>query len=109
MLTQEQKNHLRVINGKEYIITNNGKGRNKVLVFTLDDGIKITIQMLADILKCADSCARARLSTSSNPSNIFKKVQKVQGRQRQTNDLAHLMNSRDWYKDPMVKLVLKNI
>ena len=51
MLTQEQKNHLQTIDGKEYIITGNGKGRNKILVYTLDDGTKLTINMLADILR----------------------------------------------------------
>jgi hypothetical protein len=109
MLTQEQKNHLQTIDGKEYIITGKGKGRNKILVYTLDDGTKLTINMLADILRCDPSCARARLNTSLNPERIYKPLQNVQGRQRQTNDAAHLMNSRDWYTDPMIKLLMKNI
>ncbi len=26
---------------------------------------------------------------------------------RKTNDIAHLMDSRSWYKDPLTKLMLK--
>jgi hypothetical protein len=109
MISEKQKKNLETINGKEYLIDKDKKGRNKILVFTLDDGTKLTIKMLADILKCAESCARARLRASSDPKTVFQKVRKIQGRTRQTNNVAHLMDARDWYKDPMIKLLMKNI
>jgi len=107
MISKKQKENLVTINGKEYIVDKNKKAVNRALVYTLDDGTKLTVEMLANKLKCRNSCARARLNTSSDPKRIFKKVQKTEGRTRQTNDIAHLMDSRSWYKDPLTKLMLK--
>ena len=114
MLSKTEKANLIVIDGKEY--TNSGKpstknkrGPSRVQVFTLDDGNKITINILAGILKCENACARARLNSSSDPKKIFCEVQKVNGRTRKTNETAKLMDAHDWYKDPMTKLLMKNI
>ena len=107
MLTDKQKSNLEVIDNIEYLGRSESKTLVRIRVYTLDNGVKITINQLAEKLQCVPSCARARLNTSSDPERIFKKVQKTNGRTRATNDLAHLMDSHDWFKDPLVKLMLK--
>jgi len=107
MITKKQKENLVIIDGKEYIVNKKKKGINRSLVYTLNDGTKLTVEMLANKLKCRNSCARARLNASSDPKRIFKKVQITEGRTRKTNDIAHLIDSRSWYKDPLTKLMLK--
>tara|TARA_R100001377_G_scaffold62255_1_gene38113 strand:- start:225 stop:548 length:324 start_codon:yes stop_codon:yes gene_type:complete len=107
MLTDTEKFSLEVIDDKEYLEQGDSKSTIRIRVFTLDNGMKLTINLLADKLQCHPSCARARLNTSSDPKRIFKKVQKVNGRTRSTNELAHLMDSHGWFEDPLVKLMLK--
>jgi hypothetical protein len=109
MLSKEEKAKVVFYNGKQYLNLDTIKGQKKVLVFTLDDGTMLTIKMLSEFLNCYPSCARARLTTSSDPSRVFAPVQKTNGRQRKNDESLGLINSHDWYKDPLTKLVLKNI
>jgi hypothetical protein len=107
MISKKEREFLVTIGDKEYIVDKTKTGVNRSRVYTLDDGTKLTVEMLANKLKCRNSCARARLNASSDPKRVYKEVQKVEGRTRKTNDIAHLMDSRSWYKDPLTKLMLK--
>ena len=84
------------------------KTGKKVMVFTLDDGQKLTVAELCIKLKCTMACARARLNKTSDPEKIFSKV-KVSTQKRDTVFVAseHLFNPRAWCEDPLVKLMLK--
>ena len=84
----------KIKNGKEYI--QYPDSTRWVLLFTLDDGQKITVNELSDKLSCAKQCARSRLRR--------KKRQDGGG---STNRGVFAFDPNTWYVDPLVKLMLK--
>jgi len=84
------------------------KTGKKVMVFTLDDGQKLTVAELCIKLKCTMACSRARLNKTSDPEKIFSKV-RVSNQKKDAVFVAreHLFNPRTWCEDPLVKLMLK--
>ena len=100
-----------IIDGKEFI--NNGKygWHNRMCrLYTLDDGTKITSSMLAKKISSTGTCARARLKKYSDPKKLYRPVREVvtqerlQGRFKAREDM---IDSQNWYLDPLVKLMLK--
>ena len=101
-----------IVDGVEY--TNNGLvGWEEILarVWTLDDGTKTTSRMVADRIGCTGTCARARLKVHTDPKKIYKPVRvQIRSKNEPRTTLGEdLLDPKGWYKDPMVKLVLKNI
>lgn len=101
-----------IVDGVEY--TNNGLvGWEEKLarVWTLDDGTKTTSRMVADRIGCTGTCARARLKVHTDPKKIYKPVRvQIRSKNEPRTTLGEdLLDPKGWYKDPMVKLVLKNI
>lgn len=101
-----------IVDGVEY--TNNGLvGWEEKLarVWTLDDGTKTTSRMVADRIGCTGTCARARLKVHTDPKKIYKPVRtQIRKKNEPRTTLGEdLLDPKGWYKDPMIKLVLKNI
>tara|TARA_B100000809_G_C15059798_1_gene501951 strand:+ start:472 stop:804 length:333 start_codon:yes stop_codon:yes gene_type:complete len=100
-----------IVGGEEY--TNNSlKGWEHYLVrvYTLDDGSKWTARMVVDsIPKCTSSCARARLKKYTDPKKIFRPVRKTKTHEGKFVDRSDMLDGHNWYKDPMTKLLMKNI
>ena len=93
----------KIENGQEYILLSNRK--QWVLLFTLDDGQKITVKELKRILNCGSQCARSRLQRSSDPKYVFKPRRVLP--KRDGNTKSKYFNPHTWYIDPLVKLMLK--
>ena len=100
-----------ILDGEEYI--NNGKSgwHNRLCrLYTLDDGTKLTVSMLEKKIGSTGTCARARLKTHTDPKKIFQPVreqvtkERLQGRFKSREDM---LDSHNWYLDPLVKLMLK--
>ena len=99
-----------VIDGDEYLVVeiefNNDL--RPVRLFTLDDGSKWTVNQLAVKIGSSGTCARARLKSSTDPKKIFAPPRQFKGEYKRTVVWdKDLINSREWYKDPLVKLMLK--
>ena len=99
-----------VIDGDEYLVVeiewNNDL--RPVRLFTLDDGSKWTVNQLAVKIGSSGTAARARLKASTDPKKIFAPPRQFKGEYKRTVVLdKDLLNSREWYKDPLVKLMLK--
>ena len=75
-------------------------------LYTLSDGREITAEELALRLETTSHTARARLNKSSDPNKIFRSVKQIN---RSGNDRvdSNWMDGKTWYKDPLVKLMLK--
>ena len=90
---------------KEYIKYKNSKQWEAL--YTLDSGKKITIAKLCKKLRCTTPCARSRLNKHSDDKVIFSPV--TTSRRKPNGFVARefLLNPNTWYKDPLVKLMLK--
>ena len=99
----------KVENGQQYIQYPNSNQWS--LLFTLDDGQKITIRMLADKLSCNFPCARLRLRRSSDPKLVFKPILRTRKKRQDgggsTKKGVFAFDPNTWYVDPLVKLMLK--
>ena len=95
----------KIENGKEYIKYKNSKQWEAL--YTLDSGKKITIAKLSKKLKCTTPCARSRLNKTSDDKIIFSPV--TTSRRKPVGFVARefLLDPKTWYKDPLVKLMLK--
>ena len=95
----------KIKNGQEYTLLSNRK--QWVMLFTLSDGQKITISELALKINATIPCARSRLNKSSDPKVIFNP--NFRARKKPKNFVARefLLDPNTWYKDPLVKLMLK--
>ena len=79
-----------------------------VRLFTLSDGSKWTVSQLAEKLRSTETCARARLRASSDVERIFAPIRRIAGGKRHNVvSQKNLINPNKWYKDPLVKLMLK--
>ena len=90
---------------KEYIKYKNSKQWEAL--YTLDSGKKITITRLCKKLRCATACARSRLNKTSDDKIIFAPVRTTARCKVGLVAREHLLDSKKWYKDPLVKLMLK--
>ena len=81
------------------------------MLYTLSDGQKITVRMLADKLSCNFPCARARLRRSSNPKLVFKPILRTRKKRHDgggsTEKGKFAFDPNTWFEDPLVKLMLK--
>ena len=78
-----------------------------ILLFTLDDGQKITISQLAKKINSTIPCARSRLYKSSDPKVIFNPNFRSRRKPKGFVAREFLLDPNTWYKDPLVKLMLK--
>ena len=78
-----------------------------VRLYTLDDGRNITCNELALRLNSSIICARARLNRSTDPKHVFRVVRELVHKGDDYVDTKKWIKSRDWYIDPLVKLMLK--
>ena len=95
---------LKTVDGKEYVIADTDCW---VQLFTLDNGRKITVKELALCIDSSNACARARLNASSDPEVLFRVVRKMVKPSKGGQDRKTWIKSKNWYTDPMVKLMLK--
>ena len=93
----------KIKNGQEYRLLSDRK--QWVMLFTLSDGQKITVKELTKILNCGTQCARSRLTRSSDPKYVFKPRRILPTREGNTK--SKYFNPNTWYKDKLVKLMLK--
>ena len=90
---------------KEYVqYPDSGKW---IMLFTLDDGQKITISQLAKKINATIPCARSRLNKTSDDNIIFAEVRTTARCKVGLVAREYLLDSKKWYKDPLVKLMLK--
>ena len=80
-----------------------------VRLYKLDDGREITCNELALRLGSSIICARARLNSTSDPKHVFRSVRQLVHKGDDYVDVKDLMDSKNWYRDTMVKLMLKSI
>ena len=99
----------KIKNGKEYI--QYPDSTRWVLLFTLDDGQKITVNELSDKLSCNKQCARSRLRRTSDPELTFQPILRTRKKRQDgggsTNRGVFSFDPNTWYVDPLVKLMLK--
>ena len=92
-------------NGEEYTY---GWLNKLVRLYTLDDGSKITVKMLADEIGSTGTCARARLKKYTDPKILYRPVRhQVLKDDRFKPRSSNMINPQTWYKDKLVKLMLK--
>jgi len=93
--------------GQEYITGWQGK---LIRLYTLDDGSKITVNMLVSrVANCTNTCARARLKTHTDPKILFRPIreQVLSLKKSRYKPNSDMIDPQTWYKDPLVKLMLK--
>ncbi len=96
---------IKIEDGVEYQRTDGGYWTK---VYTLDNGRKITANELALRIGSSVVCARSRLSKSSNPKEIFKPLRDLSRADNPLKvDTSNWIDSKNWYTDPLVKLMLK--
>ena len=93
----------KIENGKVLTRTSTGYWTE---LYTLSDGREITAEELALRLETTSHTARARLNKSLDPNKIFRSVKQIK---RCGNDRVdqNWIDGKNWYKDPLVKLMLK--
>ena len=99
-----------VKDGDEYLVVyiewNNDL--RPVRLYTIDDGSKWTVNQLAVKIGSTGTCARARLNASSDPKRVFAPIRRLTGdNKRNIVWDKDLIDPSKWYKDPLVKLMLK--
>ena len=107
---QKKLGDIIVQDGIEYMVVEIAwsKELKPVRLYTIDDGSKWTVNQLADELGSTGTCARARLKASSDPKRIFAPIRRVAGdNKRNIVWDRDLIDPTKWYKDPLVKLMLK--
>ena len=93
-------------NGVEYMVTETHPNLLRpVRLYTLQDGSKWTVRQLAEKLQTTSTCARHRLNSSTDLKRIFAPI-RVGGRKKEEPNKG-LLKTKNWYKDPLVKLMLK--
>ena len=93
--------------GQEYIT---GWQDKLIRLYTLDDGSKITINMLVSkVANCTKTCARARLNKHTDPKILFRPIreQVLSLKKSRYKPNSDMIDPQTWYKDPLVKLMLK--
>lgn len=105
-----------IVDGEEFTNCAVKGWENKLVrVYTLDDGSKWTVRMVVDKIKhlyglnCTNTCARARLKTHTDPKKIFRQVRDQVKTEGKFVNRSDMLDSHTWYKDPMTKLLMKNI
>ena len=99
-----------VINGDEYLVVDIewNNDLRPVRLYTIDDGSKWTVNQLAVKIGSTGTCARARLNASSDPKRVFAPIRRISGDDKRNIIFdKDLIDSKKWYKDPLVKLMLK--
>ncbi len=96
---------IKIEDGIEYVRELSGYW---VQLYTLDNGKKITASELSQRISCSRVTARARLKATSNPKKIFTNVRKTKNKGEDRIDTNNWINGKTWYKDPLVKLMLKS-
>ena len=99
-----------VQDGIEYMVVEIAwsKELKPVRLYTVDDGSKWTVNQLAVKIGSTGTCARARLKASSDPKRVFAPIRRLTGdNKRNIVWDRDLIDSKKWYKDPLVKLMLK--
>ena len=78
-------------------------------LYTLDDGRKITSHELSLRIGSSVVCARARLNNHSDPKKVFRVVRDLSRADNPLKiDTSHWIDGKNWYLDPLVKLMLKS-
>jgi|SaaInlV_165m_DNA_2_1040747.scaffolds.fasta_scaffold22023_4 hypothetical protein len=95
----------KIEDGIEYV---RGLSGYWVKLYTLDNGKKITVNELSLKISCSTVTARARLKRISDPKKIFANVRKTKNKGEDRVDTNNWINGKTWYKDPLVKLMLKS-
>ena len=99
-----------VQDGIEYMVVEIAwsKELKPVRLYTVDDGSKWTVNQLAVKIGSTGTCARARLNASSDPKRVFAPIRRLTGdNKRNIVWDKDLIDPSKWYKDPLVKLMLK--
>jgi hypothetical protein len=99
-----------VINGDEYLVVDIewNNDLRPVRLYTIDDGSKWTVNQLSVKIGSTGTCARARLNASTDPKRIFAPIRRISGDDKRNIIFdKDLIDSKKWYKDPLVKLMLK--
>ena len=99
-----------VQDGIEYMVVEIAwsKELKPVRLYTVDDGSKWTVNQLAVKIGSTGTCARARLNASTDPKRIFAPIRRLTGdNKRNIVFNEDLIDPLKWYKDPLVKLMLK--
>lgn len=85
------------------------KDKRWVRVYTLDDGSKWTVRMVQARIPSSGSCARARLEKHTDPKKIFRPVRSRVKAEGKFVNRSDMLDGYAWYKDPLVRLLMKNI
>ena len=83
-------------------------GKLRTIVYTLDDGQKITARELAKILGVSESASRNRLNRSSDPKKVFKPYSPSNGGKARGSQKKREQDAKDKEAE-MMKFALKNI
>jgi len=83
-------------------------GALRTIVYTLDDGQKITARELAKILGVSESAARNRLNRSSVPEKVFKPYSPSNGGKPRGSEKQKIIDAKRKEAE-MMKLALKFI
>ena len=84
-------------------------GKLRTIVYTLDDGTKITARELAKIIGVSEAASRNRLNRSSDPKKVFKPYEPKAGSKRPWGSKKKLDEQKKVKDSEMWKLVMKNI
>jgi len=85
-------------------------GALRTIVYTLDDGQKITARELAKILGVSESAARNRLTRHSDPKKVFEPHNPAKGGKRPTRKakkLAEEKQADEEYEKELWKIVMQ--
>jgi transposase len=80
----------------------------RTIVYTLDDGQKITARELAKIIGVSESASRNRLNRSSDPKKVFKPYSVSNGGKARGSQKQKEQDAKDKEAE-MMKFALKNI
>ena len=83
-------------------------GKLRTVVYTLDDGSKITVRELATQLGVTESAARNRLNRSRNPKLVFKPYNPRNGGKPLGSQKQKIIDAK-LKEQELMKLALKTI
>tara|TARA_R110002012_G_scaffold62366_2_gene164135 strand:- start:325 stop:579 length:255 start_codon:yes stop_codon:yes gene_type:complete len=83
-------------------------GKLRTVVYTLDDGTKITARELAKILGVSESASRNRLNRSSDPKNVLKPYNPKNGGKARGSQKKQEQDAKEKEAE-MMKFALKHI
>ena len=108
MLTIDPKTPIILIDGVEHIQNPLRQWEYKLVqLFTLDDGSKVTVRMVSEHIECTNSCARARLKKYTDPKKIYREPRDRKPLESRFKVPKEMIDSHQWYTDPLTKLMLK--